>query len=376
VFHSREARSTAAGVPSNTLILLPLISPLKKIIQKITNWEQWPFKLLYFPISFVWLSYIIRSWSVWFFTPSNPKLTFGGMEGEPKKEMYDLLPRHLFPATFNVQPGEDFHLIEQKLVEHNITFPLIVKPEVGGQGILFRKLDDVDQFRQYHSKVPVEYIVQEMITYPMEVSVFHIRHPQQQTGIVTGFLHKIPLRVVGDGVKTLRELMLEHPKAVTRMEELQVTHSRNFDRVLAQGEKYMLSYAANHNRGAQFINLHEFIDARLVRVFDEISHHVNDFFYGRYDVMCTSIEDLKSGKNFSILEYNGCGAEPNHFYDTGYTLIGAYKEILKHWKLLYDISRYNRKQGIRPWSLMKGIRFLKATNRHYKLMREVDKQIQ
>ena len=74
---------------------------MKNIIRTITNWEAWPFKLIYAPITPVWLSYIIRSGSVWFFTPSNPKLTFGGMEGEPKKEMYDLLPVHLFPTTFN-----------------------------------------------------------------------------------------------------------------------------------------------------------------------------------------------------------------------------------------------------------------------------------
>ncbi len=58
----------------------------------------------------------------------------------------------------------------------------------------------------------------------------------------------------------------------------------------------------------------------IVNILDEISHSINDFFYGRYDIMCNSLEELKQGKNFVILEYNGCGAEPNHFYDTGYTL--------------------------------------------------------
>ena len=80
-----------------------------------------------------------------------------------------------------------------------------------------------------------------------------------------------------------------------------------------------LSYAANHNRGAHFVDLKEQIDENLVAIFDKISHRINDFFYGRYDIMCNNVEDLKKGKNFTILEYNGCGAEPNHFYDTGYT---------------------------------------------------------
>jgi hypothetical protein len=138
----------------------------------------------------------------------------------------------------------------------------------------------------------------------------------------------------------------------------------------------MLSYAANHNRGAQFIDLKEHIDEQLVAIFDKISLQINDFFYGRYDIMCTSIADLKAQINFTILEYNGCGAEPNHFYDTGYTLVGAYKEILKHWNYLYQISKYNAAQGIKPWQLKKGRQFLTNTRLLYAAMKAVDKTIE
>jgi hypothetical protein len=348
---------------------------LKSLLRRVLNWEEWPFKVLYAPIAPVWLWYIIRSGSVWFFTPSNPKLTFGGMEGEPKREMYDLLPAGTFPATFNVQAGDDFEVVKRKLSQHNISFPLIVKPEVGGQGILFRKFDTEEQLKKYHEKIPVEYIIQELVRYPMEVSIFYYRFPNQSKGIITGFLYKIPLQVTGDGKHTLYELINQHPKANKRENELRSKHGKNFDKILPAGEKYMLSHAANHNRGAHFINLKDEIDDRLVTLIDNISLSINDFFYGRYDIMCNSIEDLKEGRNFSILEYNGCGAEPNHFYDTGFTLPGAYKEILKHWKVLYEISKYNRINGIKCWSLLKGIRFRKATNEHYRVIREADKFI-
>jgi hypothetical protein len=348
---------------------------VKRLIKRLSDWEHWPFKILYAPLTPIWLWYIIRSGSVWFFTPSNPKLTFGGMEGEPKQEMHDLLPPQFAPATFNILPANDFEMVKAKLPEYKINFPLIVKPEVGGKGILFRKLDAIDQLKNYHTKVPVEYIVQEMITYPMEVSVFYYRHPHQSKGNVTGFLHKIPLLVIGDGIQTLQKLIKLHPKASIREAELKIAHELNFNKVLAKGEKYMLSYAANHNRGAQFINLQNEIDDRLVCIFDKISVELNDFFYGRYDIMCTSVEDLKAEKNFSILEYNGCGAEPNHFYDTGYTLIEAYKEILMHWKALYEISSYNNKQGIKYWPFLKGVKFLAATTKHYQIIKEADKLI-
>ena len=348
---------------------------MKRFIKRITNWEQWPFKLLYAPIVPLWLWYMIRSGAVWFFTPSNPKLTFGGMEGEPKQEMHDMLPPQFAPATFNVLPAGDFEMVKKRLAASGIVFPLIVKPEIGGQGILFRKLDTIEQLQNYHTKVPVEYIVQEMITFPMEVSVFYYRMPNESKGVVTGFLHKIPLQVTGDGHQTLLQLIHQHPKAFKRVAELQVKHADHLNTILQPGEKYMLSYAANHNRGAQFINLRDEIDERLVNVFNKISLGLDDFFYGRYDILCASVEDIKNEKNFCILEFNGCGAEPNHFYDTGYTLAGAYKEILKHWKALYTISRYNHKKGIAYWPFLKGWRFLKATNKHYQVMKQADKFI-
>lgn len=346
-----------------------------KLINKIKNWEQWPFKLLYAPIVPVWILYMIRSRAIWFFTASNPKLTFGGMEGEPKKEMHDLLPPHLCPVFFNAKPSEDFSVILKNIKEKNITFPLIVKPEVGGQGILFRKLNNEEQLKTYHEQVPVEYFVQEFIEYELEVSLFYYRYPNEPKGVITGFLQKIPLQVTGDGIHTLKELVMMNSKAGKRMDELRLKHEANFDKVLKAGDKYMLSYAANHNRGALFIDLKNEIDERLLKILDEISHSVNDFFYGRYDIMCNSIEELKDGKNFVILEYNGCGAEPNHFYDTGYTLINAWKEILKHWKILYKVSRYNYKNGVKYWPALKGFRFRIETKKYYKKIKAADKKI-
>lgn len=348
---------------------------MKKLFERIINWESWPFKLLYAPIAPVWCWYMVKSASVWFFTPSNPKITFGGMDGEPKKEMYDLLPKNLYPATFNVLPGQNFETIKKSLVESGIQYPFIVKPEVGCQGILFRKIDEEATLENYHLKIPVEYIVQELVSYPMEVSVFYIRHPADKKGTVTGFLHKIPLQVVGTGKDTLEHLIKLHPKAQKRTGELYSKHKEQWNAIIPLGEKYMLSYAANHNRGAHFVDLKNEIDEKLVGIFDEISLGINDFFYGRYDIMCTNIEDLKNGKNFTILEFNGCGAEPNHFYDTGYTLFGAYTEILKHWKALYEICKYNSKQGIKPWPFEKGRKFLAHIKAHFKLIRKADEKI-
>ena len=183
------------------------------------------------------------------------------------------------------------------------------------------------------------------------------------------------MQVIGDGKHTLEELLLLNSKSQKRINELRLKHGTNFKKILPAGAKYMLSYAANHNRGALFIDLKHEIDETLVSIADEISCSINDFFYGRYDIMCNSVEELKQRKNFMILEYNGCGAEPNHFYDTGYTLIKAWKEILKHWKILYHISRQNYKAGIKYWPAFKGFKFIKETKQYYRKIRAADKLI-
>ena len=348
---------------------------LKKLIHKIFNWEALPFRLLYAPLTPLWAWYMLRSGSVWFFTPSNPKITFGGLEGEPKKEMYDLLPTHLYPKTLYVLPNENFDDILKRIEQAGFNFPFVVKPQVGWQGVLFRKIDKADELKHYHSNMVMEYMVQELVEYPMEVSVFYIRHPQNNKGIITGFLHKVPLQVTGDGKLSLEELVLLHPKGKKRVGELHSKHKEKWHTIIPQGEKCMLSYAANHNRGAHFIDLKGHIDDTLIKMFDQLSNNNNGFFYGRYDIMCSSVEELKAGKNFTILEYNGCGAEPNHFYDTGYTLAGAYREILKHWKALYTISKYNSKNGVKPWPFLKGWRFLQYSKKLNKQMKETDEKI-
>jgi len=45
------------------------------------------------------------------------------------------------------------------------------------------------------------------------------------------------------------------------------------------------------------------IDEDLLKVFDDLSHYTDKFYYGRYDIKTTSIEDLKQGKNFLVLEF-------------------------------------------------------------------------
>lgn len=286
--------------------------------------------------------------------------------------MYNQLPPGSYPKTIYILHDLAFDEAKKKLIEAGFQYPFVVKPDVGMKGILFRKIENEEQFKKYHEKIPVEYIVQELIDLPIELSVFYYRHPTAQKGTISGFIQKELLEVYGDGKSTLWELILQHPRAKFRLDEMKHRHEHRLDRVLEPNQHFYLSYAGNHNRGAKFINLYHLSDDQLLNVFDEISHYTDKFYYGRYDIKCISVDDLKQGKNYSILEFNGCGAEPNHIYDAGISLWRAYGEILKHWKVLYEISLHNHKNGTPYWSYAKGRDFLRQARKHFAKLEKYD----
>lgn len=240
-------------------------------------------------------------------------------------------------------------------------------------GLMFRKIDTIDELTVYHQTITVTYIVQELIDYPIEVSVFYHRSPNCDRGNITGFVRKEALEVVGDGISTLQTLMKQfETRPGFKFDEWEGKHQARLHEVIPAGETFKLAWVANLSRGGKMVNIEHEKDDRLLKFFDDLSHSSKHLFYGRYDIKCTSVEDLKAGKNFSILEFNGTGAEPHHMYGNGNNLLQAFKIIMYHWNVLYHIARYHNKQGVPYKTLREGLRFTKASNRHFNYLRVLD----
>ena len=186
--------------------------------------------------------------------------------------MYELLPEGSYPKTVYVSPADDFEQVKKTVEENGVTYPFCVKPDVGMKGLLFRKIDSEQQLEYYHGLMPADYVIQELVMLPLEVSVFYYRYPNEQKGVITGFIQKDLMEVTGDGRNTLLQLIQEHPKAKFREEEMRIKHADHLNKVLPKDERYFLSYAANLNRGARFTNLDHLIDEQLTSLFDEFSH--------------------------------------------------------------------------------------------------------
>jgi hypothetical protein len=364
---------TEQNVASQTdLIHNKKAASIPQWLRKWLDWELWPASALYAPIGPIWLWHCFRARSFWFYTSSNPTIYFGGYEGESKMDVYAQMPDDCYPQTALVRAGEDFHTAQTRIFAAGFRYPFVVKPDVGRKGILFRKIDDEAQWREYHQLCPIDYVVQALVDFPMELGVFYTRHPSEQKGRITGIVYRELQEVKGDGKSTLRALIEQHPQARLRSEEFFRKHAEKLDWAPALGERCVLSYAINRSRGARLFNFSHEADAALTAVFDRISLHSGGFFWGRFDVKCNSIEELRKGENYTILEYNGAGASPSHMYHCGLSLWQAWGVILYHWRLLYDISRWNHLNGHPHWSFWYGLRNFRAVRRHLKLLDRYD----
>ena len=294
------------------------------------------------------------------------------MEGETKEEMYSQLPEGTYPKSIFISPNEGFNTVIAEVASKGFRYPFAVKPNVGMMGFMFRRIESEEDLRLYHKKIADTYVIQELIEYPVEVSAFYYRLPNEKKGTVSGFLKKESPYVTGNGTATLWELIQAYPGMRFKLGEMRSRHGRKLNDIIPAGERYQLSNASNRSQGGKLVGLQHEIDDRLLDFFDRISNHSGQFYYGRYDIKCASVEDLKQGKNFSILEYNGSGSGTQHVYGNGNSLWQACRIILKHWKMLYRISKYNNENGIRYWEFWPGLRLLLGAKKNLKRLKQLD----
>ena len=134
----------------------------------------------------------------------------------------------------------------------------------------------------------------------------------------------------------------------------------------SKGVEMEIEPIGNHSRGTTFLNGNRFIDEQLNHIFDEICFQMDDIYYGRFDLKCESIEGIKQGKGFKVMEFNGVGSEPAHIYDPAYSKIQAYKDLYQHCKILYEISIQQRQKGVIAMSLKELVSSYQIYNRYLK----------
>lgn len=322
---------------------------------KLRSWEYWPFGIVQLPLFFYypWLS--LRAGSPTFFSASNPGILMGGMFGESKFDVLQLIPPELKPRTILIKKNTEANELTQLLQDHELSFPLIFKPDIGERGFMVRRINNTKEAIEYQDELKHDFLAQELVVDPLEFGVFYVRYPNQTDGSVTSIVMKEMLYVEGDGHSTLQELILKKDRARLQWPHLRKKFEARLQDVIPASKKVEIVSIGNHCLGTKFINANHLINDELNASFDRISKMIPGFFFGRFDLRCKSIYDLARG-NVLIMELNGCGAEPAHIYDPAFPLLEAVAVLIEHWKTIFDIARLNRKAGTNYLPLSEAIR--------------------
>ena len=330
---------------------------VRRHLGRFLLWEFWPMHLFYFPvyIYFLWLS--LRARSLFFFSTVNPRIWFGGLWGESKWQTYTMLPKEHMPATYLLTSPVDVKNVWQLMREKTMSYPIILKPDVGQRGRRVSKISDDKALISYLTTNRENLILQSYVDYPLEVGVFYYRLPGHKCGTISSLVIKKPVTIRGDGCETVKQLMQRSCRANYYIPYIEKVNPLLLRLVPAEEEVVVVSSIGNHARGSIFIDGRKYITSEMKEFFDSMCKRIPDFYYGRFDIRCRSLTDLAKGQHFSILELNGVGAEVSHIYDPRNGLLQAYRDVFKHFLIFYHIARMNNHRGVPYPSWREGLRF-------------------
>jgi hypothetical protein len=281
-----------------------------------------------------------------YFSTTNPCMKYGGVMGESKYKVLSMIPAQYIPKTLFITRSTSFSRILAAIKENEISYPFIIKPDVGERGKGVEMINGEPELESYLIGKTNDLLIQEYVDYALEFGILYYRIPGEKKGRITSAVQKGFLTISGDGKSSLLDLMSSQIRAVGRLGYLKEKFKNKLDTILAVGEKMNLEPIGNHCRGTTFYNAQYLIDGQLNNVFDKIALKIQGYYYGRFDIKVPSIEDLYTGENIMILELNGVSSEVAHIYDPEYKLIRAYKDIASNMKIISQIARINHYTGI------------------------------
>ena len=342
--------------------------PLDQEGAPLSFFEFWPMWAFYPPIALYagWL--MLRYRGITLPTVANPSFPGGGFVGESKAEILDLVVKHApeWVAPFVTidrptlgQGAEGEAALAALTIAAlarvsvaGLDLPVVAKPDLGCRGAGVKLIRTEAALRSYLEGFPAgaRLLLQQFVPFEGEAGIFYCRHPNEPKGRVISVTLKYFPHVQGDGQRSLRQLILDDPRAGKLPHLYLHRHADRLDTVPAPGESIKLAFAGSHSRGAIFRDGTDLITPAMEARFDAIAQSLPEFYFGRFDIRFENFEDVRNGHSFTMVEANGAGAESTHIWDRQTGLFKAWGDLMKQYKLLFQIGRANKDRGFKPLS--------------------------
>lgn len=339
--------------------------PLSRADRKVAAAERIPPFLFYVPLVLNWVWLGLRHRCLTLPTAANPTIFTGGMWGESKSSYFqDIAPEEKrWVADFVViERGADG--LEADVASAlrvidgaGLAFPIIAKPDVGWHGHGVRCLEDRAALTRYLADFPcaVPLMLQRFVAHAGEAAVLYARLPGEAKGRILSLTFRYFPHVVGDGRSTVRMLIERDPRAQWKSSlhlgadpSHRGVDANELDRVPERGEVVRIALIGNQRAGALYRDGRCYVTPALEQRFDAIATSMREFHYGRFDLRFESVDGLKRGEAFSIVEINGIGGEAIDCWDPHLSVREVYRRLAAQQQLLFTIGARNRARGFMP----------------------------
>jgi hypothetical protein len=330
----------------------------------VSFFEFWPGWLFYTPVALFWVLKSIRHGSATLPSLANPTINAGGICGESKNGILSLAGPNARPWIAAFAPYttgghwdvDDLTLAKAAMERAGLAYPVVAKPDMSCNGVGVRVVRDDAQLGAYLRAFPrgTGLQLQELVTFDGEAGIFYIRHPGEAQGRITSVTLKFAPTVTGDGTSTVRALIAADHRLNAIAELLLPKLGDKAASVPAPGETVRLVFVGNHCRGSTFKDGLDIVTPALTARLDEIMRDMPDVYFSRVDLRYATLEALREGHGFKIIEFNGAASEATEIWDPAMTIGRAYKTQFFHYGESFRIGAAIRKaRGLKPTGLIK-----------------------